>query len=88
MPDQDVGERTATTKEIGAYEILRGLASGEWELLRDQHQRDVGEFLGRVVYNARRQGIVVANIGRRVTQHTAFDVGPYTYISHTIDQDG
>jgi hypothetical protein len=56
MPDTGVSYKTQGTHRVGAYHILHHLMSGEWGL--QEHDELMEEFLGRVLLNAARQGIV------------------------------
>jgi hypothetical protein len=61
MPDTDVSERVDRTYRTGARKMMEHLMSGE---LRPQHHNPeqdefMGEFLGRVIANARRQGFEI-----------------------------
>ena len=56
MPNADVSARTQATRTIGALNMMVHLAEGEWS---PSSREDMGEFLGRIVANAQRQGIEV-----------------------------
>lgn len=55
MPDRGVSARTEATRAAGASVILEHLMGGEWGA-DDYSKQVVGEFLGRVIANAERQG--------------------------------
>jgi len=59
MPPEIASERTQTTHAIGAFIMLEHLAGGEWDLTSKQTAPFIQEFLGRVMANARRQGIAI-----------------------------
>jgi len=62
MPDQNVSDRTQRAYEIGACEMMIHLASGEWELEIETGKGLIAEFLGRVIANAERQGVIPSHI--------------------------
>jgi hypothetical protein len=57
MPDQYLSERTEVTRTIGADIMLKALMSGDFRFISEYDKSVFGEFLGRVVTNAERQGI-------------------------------
>lgn len=59
MPDLGVSERTQSAYATGALRILEHLISGVWEC--NVPKSLVGEFLGRVLANARQQGFEVGD---------------------------
>lgn len=59
MPSHEVSKRTETTRRIGAQQIVRHLAAGEWGKLSDSDRAIIGGCLGRMIANAERQGVDV-----------------------------
>lgn len=59
MPDQDVSERTDTTRRIGAQQLMNHLIAGEWGGLHDFDKTILGSCLRRIITNAERQGVEV-----------------------------
>lgn len=57
MPDDSsVSDRTQATRRIGGFNMLVHLAQGE---LDSSSRDEMGAFLGRVIANAERQGVVI-----------------------------
>ena len=60
MPPQEVSERTNTARRIGAEIILNHLLDGEWGTLDNRDKAMLGNFLYRIIANAKRHGVEVA----------------------------
>lgn len=57
MPDDSkVSDRTQATRRIGAFNMLAHLAESD---LDPSSMDEMGAFLGRVIANAERQGVVI-----------------------------
>ncbi|MGI9027665.1 MAG: hypothetical protein ACR2FM_02375 [Candidatus Saccharimonadales bacterium] len=62
MPETEVSPRTDTTYRTGAEIMLKHLMAGDWNSnhASPAYNEFMGEFMSRVLKNARRQGVVLS----------------------------